>query len=142
MLCLSNQHKIREMSVSLKRKIVTAVLSSLVFTLILSTPDWFEGDGFFNLYYLNFMIVITYGVITSSFSDWISKKISKSAYSREFTSFIFHCLFGSILAVLGLISAILFFIVDRLLRKVKIGWPSVIISLSIVVLVFIFLMNR
>lgn len=88
------------------------------------------------------MFVITYGIITSSFSDWISRKLSKRAYTREITSFLFHCLFGSILAVLSLVSAILFFIVDRLLKKVEIGWISVIIALSIVVLVFIIMINR
>ncbi len=142
MLCLSNQRKYGEFTDLLKRKIITAILSSLLFAFILSIPDIFEGDGFYNLFYLNFMIVIIYGVSTSIFSDWSSRRLSKKTYSREILSFLFHCFFGLILLVLGLISAILFFIVDRLLMKIKIGWMAVIIALSIVVLAFIILINR
>ncbi|MGM9932713.1 MULTISPECIES: hypothetical protein [Bacillaceae] len=42
----------------------------------------------------------------------------------------------------GLVSAILFFIVDRLLKKVKIGWLTVIIASLMVVLVFVILINK
>ena len=88
-----------------------------------------------------FMIVITYRVIASFFSDWLSRKIVKGTYTREIISFLLHFGCGAILQVFGLSSAILFFIIDRLLEKVKIGWLSVIIALSIVVLVFIILIN-
>ncbi|MFE8696065.1 hypothetical protein ACFYKT_06835 [Cytobacillus sp. FJAT-53684] len=114
----------------------------MLFALIFSVFGGFEGDGFYNLYYINIMIVITYGVIASLISDWISNKIVKKAYAREITSFLLHCISGAILLVLGLFSAILFFIVDRLLEKVKISWLSVIIAIFIVVLVFIILINR
>lgn len=97
-------------------------------------------NGFFNIYYLNFMIVVTYGVIASFLSDWLSRKFFKRAYTREIASFLLHCCCGSVLLVLGLSSAILFFIIDRLLEKVKIGWLSVIIAFLIVVLVFIIIM--
>ena len=142
MLWLSKQDKIGEISIILKRKIVTAVVSSLVFSLIFSIPAGFEGDLFYNLYYMNFMIVITFGVMTSIFSDWFSRNLSKKGVIREITSFLFHVVFGSMLQVFGLISAISFFIVDRLLIRVKIGWMSVVIALLIVVLAFIFLINR
>ncbi|WP_216773781.1 hypothetical protein [Metabacillus halosaccharovorans] len=129
----------------LKRKILTAILSSLLFALIFSVLGGFEVNRFFNLYFnlyfLNLMFVITYGVIASSFSDWLSRKVSKRTYTREITSFLFHCCFGAVLLVLGLGSAILFFIIDRLLGRVKIGWLSVIIALLIVVVVFIILIN-
>ena len=98
-------------------------------------------NGFFNIYYLNFMIVVTYGVIASFLSDWLSKNLFKRAYSREIASFLFHCCCGSVLLVLGLGSAIVFFIIDRLLEKVEIGWLSVIIAFLIVVLVFIIMIN-
>lgn len=136
-------NKIREWEIAIiaKRKILTAILSSLLFALIFSTFGGFEVNGFFNLYYLNFIIVITYGVSASFFSDWLSRKIANGDYTREITSFLLHCGCGAILQVLGLSSAILFFIIDRLLEKVKIGWLSVIIALSIVGLVFVFLIN-
>ncbi len=129
-------------AIILRRKIVAAVLSSLLFALIFSLPGGFEEDRYLNLYYLNLMIVITYGVIASFFSDWLSRKISKRTYTREITSFLIHCCCGAVLLVSGLGSAILFFIIDRLLGKVKIGWLSVIIALLIVVLVFIIMINR
>ena len=138
---ITNKIREWEIAIILKRKILTAILSSLLFALIFSAFGGFEVNGFFNLYYVNFMIVITYGVIASFFSDWISRKIVNGTYTREITSFLIHCGCGAILQVFGLSSAILFFIIDRLLEKVKIGWLSVIIALSIVVLVFIILIN-
>ena len=139
---MSNQNKRGNITIILKRKLLTAIFSSLLFALIFSTFGGFEGGAFLNLYYLNLMLVITYGVITSIFSDWLSVKLVNSRYTREIVSFLFHCFFGCILLVLSLISAILFFIVDRLLSKVKIGWLSVIIALLIVVFAFIILINR
>jgi len=118
----------------------------LLFALIFSLPGGFEEDRYLNLYlnlyYLNLMVVITYGVIASFFSDWLSRKISQRTYTREITSFLIHCCCGAVLLVSGLGSAILFFIIDRLLGKVKIGWLAVIIALLIVVLVFIIMINR
>ena len=139
---ITNKIREWEIAIILKRKILTAILSSLLFALIFSVLGGLEMNRFFNLYYLNFMIVITYGVIASFFSDWLSRAISKRAYTREITSFLIHCCCGAVLQVSGLGSAILFFIIDRLLGRVKIGWLSVIIALLIVVLVFIIMINR
>ena len=136
---MSNKFKLGEIVIALRRKLLAAIISSLLFALIFSTPDWFEGELFFILYYLNLMIVITFGVLVSLFSDFLSKEMSKKTYTREIISFIFHCAGGAPLAVLGLVSAILFFIVDRLLKKVKVGWLPVIIALLMVVLIFIML---
>ena len=88
------------------------------------------------------MFAITYGVIVSIFSDWFSRKLSKRAYIREIISFIIHCCGGVLFLFPGLVSAILFFIVDRLLKKVKIGWLTVIIASLMVVLVFVILINK
>lgn len=129
----------------LKRKILTAILSSLLFAFIFSVLGGFEVNRFynlyFNLYYINFIIVASYGVLASFFSDWISRKVAKKAYTYEIISLLLHCACGAVLQIFGLGSAILFFIIDRLLNRVKIGWLSVIIALSIVVLVFIILIN-
>ena len=126
----------------LKRKILTAMVASLIFALIFMM-DSFSMNGFLNLFYLNLMIVITYGVSTSVFSDWLSNKITDRTYAREIISFLFHCFFGLILFVLGFISAIIFFIVDRLFikAKVEIGWTPVIIAFTIIVLAFFLLIN-
>lgn len=132
-----------KMVTALKRKIVTAVVSSLLFAFIFSVYGGFEFsvNGFGNMYYLNFMFAISYGLIASFFSDWISRKLSKKTMTREIISLVFHCLFGSILLVMSLVSAISFFTVDRLLKRVNIGWTAVIISLAAAVLVFVILLN-
>lgn len=140
-----NTHNTGERIVTaLKRKIVTAVVSSLLFAFIFSVSGGFDFsiNGFANMYYLNFMFAISYGLVASLFSDWISRKISKKTVRREIISLVFHCLFGSILLVMSLVSAITFFTVDRLLAKVKIGWATVSIALAAVVLVFVILLNK
>ncbi|WP_175578195.1 hypothetical protein [Bacillus massilinigeriensis] len=124
------------MSITFRRKILAAVISSLFFAFIFSIPGGLEMNSFAILYYLNFMFVVSYGVITSLFSDWLSKRIFTSTYSREISSFLFHCLFGSVLKVLSLASAISFFIIDRLLIRVKIKWWTVNLLLLIVILIF------
>lgn len=141
---MSNYNKKDGFTNALKRKLVTAVLSSLLFALMFSLNAGleFEGDGFANLYYLNFMFAVTYGVITSLFSDWLSRMISRRTFAYEIVSLLFHCLFGSILLVMSLVSSSSFFLIDRLLAKVKIGWPSVFAALAAVVLVFIFMINK
>ncbi|MBD3107935.1 hypothetical protein IEO70_06110 [Bacillus sp. AGMB 02131] len=145
---MSNKIKLGEIVIALRRKLLTAIISSLLFALFFTilalfftTPARFDGDLFFTLYYLNLMIVITFGVLVSLFSDFLSKEMSKKTYTREIISFIFHCAGGAPLKALGLVSAILFFIVDRILKKVKVGWLSVIIALFIVVLVFIIMIQ-
>ena len=120
----------------LKRKIVVAILSSLLGALILSLPD-LELNLILNLLFLNILFVLTYGVIASLFSDWVSKKAFKSIYGSEITSFILHCFFGGLFGVLSLFPAILFFVIDRLLRKVKINWWTVIILFILIGILFI-----
>lgn len=129
----------------LKRKVVTAILSSVLFALIFSLAGGFESNRFlnifFNLYYLNLLFVITYGVIASLFSDWLSRKIAKRYYARELTSLVLHCCCGAVLQVFGLASAVLFFIIDRLLRRVKMGWLFVVVAFSMTVVIFIILIK-
>lgn len=130
----------------IKRKIVTAILSSLLFALIFSVAGGFEANRFFNLfsnlYYLNLLIVIIYGVLASCLSDWISRKVAKGGTAPEIISFLLHCCFGAVFQVFGLVSAILFFIIDRLLRRGRVGWLPVIISLSAVLLAYLILINN
>lgn len=83
------------------------------------------------------MFAVTYGVITSFISDWLSKKLFRSTRSREIAALVLHCLFGLVFRELSLVTAILFFIIDRLLKKVQIKWWTVTIALFIVAVVFI-----
>ncbi|MEK5064453.1 hypothetical protein [Cytobacillus sp. FSL R5-0596] len=138
--CSRIEGREKEIAIILKRKILTAILSSFLFALAFSNIGGFEEDRFvnlfLNLFYLNLMLAITYGVIASVFSDWLSRVIANKALAREIASFIIHCCCGAVLQVFGLGSAVLFFIIDRLLSRMKIGWLSVIIAILIVVLVF------
>ncbi|MEH7380920.1 hypothetical protein V7138_10605 [Bacillus sp. JJ1533] len=117
------------MSTTIKRKILAAIISSLLFAFIFSIPGGFQLNAFANIYYLNLMIVVSYGVITSICSDWMSKKMFTTTRSREISSFLLHCLFGSVFQLFSLSSAISFFIIDRLLTKVKINWWTVILGI-------------
>ena len=138
---MSNQNKLGEIFIILNRKILAAILGSLLAAFIISIPYRFEGDLFFNMFYLNLMFTITYGVIVSIIGDWVSRQISEKLYIREIISFLFHFCGGLPLNGVGLIPAILFFIVDRLLKKAKIGCLPVMIALLMVVLMFIILLN-
>lgn len=74
------------------------------------------------------------------FSDWLSKKLFIANTNRENASFLFHC-FGSVLKKLSLVSAVSFFIIDRVLTKAVIRWWSVNTALSVIVLIFIIAIN-
>jgi hypothetical protein len=131
-----NTHEWRMVTI-LQRKLLTAILTSMLFAVIFSLPDGFEVNLFLNLYYLDLMFAITYGVIVSFASDWLCGKFISSTYAREIVSFLLHCLFGSVLLVFSLVTAVIFFILDRLLKKAEISWWIVIIALIINGFVFI-----
>lgn len=139
---MSIQNKLGNIFIILNRKILSAIFSSLLAAFIISIPYRFEGDLFFNLLYLNLMFTMTYGVIVSVLGDWVSRQLSEKLYIREIISFLFHFCGGLPINGIGLLPAILFFIVDRLLKKAKIGCLPVIIALLIIGLMFIILLNR
>ncbi|WP_186577015.1 hypothetical protein [Aquibacillus kalidii] len=120
-----------------KRKLLTAVLSSLLFAIFILAPNDLELNGFLNVYYINFMFAVTYGVIASIVSDWLSNKASSSIYTREIIAFSLHCFFGLIFLLMSLVAAICFFIIDRVLRKLELKWRTVVIALLLVIVVFI-----
>lgn len=128
-----------------KRKILAAILSSILFALAFSLPEFgFNAEYanfFFNLYYLNLLLVGTYGIVVSLFSDWVSSKLWKKKSGQELTSFLLHCLFGLVFFTLSLVSACAFFIVDRLLKKLNIRWWLVLTSLATVAVVFVLLIT-
>lgn len=64
----------------------------------------------------SFPIILTYGVVTSWFSDWVTKRIS-SERIQSITSIVLHILFGLVLSWLSLLAAILFFLIDRRLMN-------------------------
>lgn len=125
------------MIIIFQRKILAAILSSLLLSFIFSIPNGFDLNGFLNLYYIDFMFVGTYGIIASIISDWISKKLFSTTNAQEIASFLLHCFFGLIFIVFSLVTAVVFFIVDRCLKRVEVKWRTVGIALSIVAIVFI-----
>lgn len=64
----------------------------------------------------SFPIILTYGVVTSWFSDWVAKRIN-SERIQSITSIVLHILFGLFLSWLSLLAAILFFLIDRRLMN-------------------------
>ena len=118
------------------RKIVTAIVSSFLLAFTFSWYDGFSFNLFWSLFYLNLMIVGTYGITASLISDWLSKLSFTSRVAQEIFSFLLHCAAGSVFQIVSLVSAISFFIVDRLLMKIKIKWWTAAAGLVIVTIVF------
>ena len=126
----------------IKRKLLTAVISSLLFSLIFT---FFDLSSFLEFFYLSFMLIVTYGLLTSLFSDWVIKKLAvpgSSPRTNEILAFCLHCFFGLIFLVFSLLAAVLFFIVDRLLMKVNIRWRFVILPIAIILLMYIILLRK
>lgn len=79
----------------------------------------------------SFPIILTYGVVTSWFSDWVAKRIS-SERIQSITSIVLHILFGLVLSWLSLLAAILFFLIDhRLMNRMTLTKRAAIKSLFI-----------
>lgn len=76
-------------------------------------------------------IILTYGVVTSWFSDWVAKRFS-SERIQSFTSLALHILFGLVLSWLSLLAAVLFFLIDRrLINRMDVTKRAAIKSLFI-----------
>lgn len=121
----------------LKRKILTPILSSLLFSILFSLPDGFGKNGFLNLFFLCYIFSATYGVVASFISDWVSNKLFSSTIGKEISSLVLHLIFGSVFFLLSLTAAALFFLTDRVLRKVEVTWRLIIFAVSVVVIVFV-----
>ncbi|MCA0981591.1 hypothetical protein [Exiguobacterium aestuarii] len=113
------------------RKIITASWTVPLYALLLSIVEFSQQtlvetlflesvSGFLLLCTIymaySFPIILTYGVVTSWFSDWVAKRFS-SEHIQLFTSLVLHILFGLVLSWLSLLAAILFFLIDRRLMN-------------------------
>ncbi|SFL38248.1 hypothetical protein SAMN04487943_101272 [Gracilibacillus orientalis] len=145
--------------IQIARKMVAASISGSIYAIILTifvpTPlggniqtvgDYVEAlIGIVPIYLMySFPIILVYGTITSIISDIVASLIAK--YTREhfklYFSFVLHILFGLILLWYSLLVAVLFFIVDYVLRKKNINqWNVAIKSLGIPILVWIVFMG-
>lgn len=126
----------------LRRKVLAAIISSLLFAIIFSFIGGFDRNGFYNLLYLNMTIALTYGIIGSFLSDWLCKKFSEKESIQQITTFLLHCGFGVLFQFLGLCSAILFYLIDRALKKYNIGWLPVTITFAVAVGCFTYLLMQ
>ncbi|MEH7236820.1 hypothetical protein [Bacillus sp. JJ1562] len=144
----------------LPRKLLAASITGALFAILLglfvSSSFWGEINSLndylwsFTLsvpFYLtySFPVIFVYGTLTSIISDFLSELIAKNTIkkSEPNLSLIFHLLFGSILQWVSLSAAILYFIIDRILRKKKnrYKWRQAFMSLAIPILIWILFMG-
>ncbi|MCC3359289.1 hypothetical protein [Bacillus sp. REN16] len=143
----------------LPRKLLTASISGALFAVLLGIfPSSFWGEvnsikeyllGFtasVPLYLIySFPVIFVYGTATSIISDFLSGIITKNRLKQlePYLSLVFHLLFGSILQWVSLGAAILYFIIDRILRKKKsrYKWSKAFMGLAIPLLIWILFMG-
>ncbi|THE13064.1 hypothetical protein E1I69_09345 [Bacillus timonensis] len=144
----------------LQRKLLTASLTGALFAILLGlfVPSPFGSEINSIKEYLwsftttvplylmySFPVIFVYGTVTSIISDFLSGLIAKNRMKRSepYLSFVLHLLFGSILQWVSLGAAILYFIIDRMLRKMKnrYKWRQAFIGLAIPFLLWIFFMG-
>lgn len=91
----------------------------------------------------SFPVILLYGTITSTISEYLARFISdhtKKGLDFYF-SFALHVLFGLVLLWFSLLASILYFVTDYILIKKNIyNWKNALVSLGIPILVmFIFM---
>ena len=123
-----------------QRKILSALLSGIIFALFYSILGGFDWELFFILYFLNLMFVITYGVAASLLSDFIASKVFERKLHQEIFSFSLHCFFGAGMLIFSMSSAAAFFLVDRYLRKKTIHWWMAGVGVAIAAITFAIVM--
>ncbi|MBO0960892.1 hypothetical protein J1P26_14405 [Neobacillus sp. MM2021_6] len=146
----------------LPRKIISASVSATIFAIILGliNPNPFGDISVSSIYkYLfssisiipiyimySFPAILIYGVITSIISDKVGEFISiktKVKKAEIIVSVVLHMVFGLILFWLSLGASVLFFITDRIMRRLnkQYEWMEAIKSMAIPVLSFLILMG-
>ena len=145
----------------LPRKIVTASIAGTLYTLILSLiiPDIFgEGIDSVSEYFYSaisiapiymmysFPAILIYGVITSMLSDKAGEFIAVRTMEKKAEFIVpaaLHVVFGLVLGWLSLGAAVLFFIIDRFLKKLEktYGWQNAFKSLALPITSWLFFMG-
>lgn len=89
---------------------------------------------------VSFPVIVTYGVLTSRFSDWMGSRVSKRF--EPFVSFGLHIGFGLVLLWLGVGAAVLYWMIDRYLShkerrfETRQAWSSLVFPVGVVVTAF------
>src|SRR5690625_4570575 len=148
-----------DISPILSRKVISASISGSLFAILLGlfVPDPFGvGISSFGEYIQDFVIavpaylmysfpvILLYGTITSTISDYIANFISNYTKKspRIYLSFVLHIIFGLILLWYSLLASIIYFITDYILIKKDIyKWNNALKSLGIPILVWIIFMG-
>lgn len=134
------------------RKIVVASLTAPIYALLLACwvviPQYPDSGGvadtvngllMLTATYLSvsFPVIVTYGVLMSVFSDWVTRRMSKRF--EPLVSFGLHIGFGLVLLWLSLGAALLYWAIDRYLtyKGCRFGtrqmWSSLIIPIGVIV---------
>lgn len=137
------------------RKIIAASLTTTVYSFLLACwvviPQYPDSGGIADTVngllmltatYLSvsFPVIVTYGVLTSVFSDWVARRMSMRF--EPFVSFGLHIGFGLVLLWLGAGAAVLYWMIDRYLShkdcrfETRQAWSSLIIPVGVVVAAF------
>ena len=143
----------------LPRKIISASISSSIFSILLGLfiPDPFDVgissvgeyiDDFLvavpGYLIFSFPVILVYGTIASTISEYLARSISNhTKKSVEFyLSFALHIIFGLVLLWFSLLASILYFVTDYILIKKNIyKWKNALVSLWIPFLVLIIFMG-
>jgi hypothetical protein len=137
------------------RKIIAASLTTPVYSFLLACwvviPQYPDSGGIADTVngllmltatYLSvsFPVIVTYGVLTSVFSDWVARRMSMRF--EPLVSFGLHIGFGLVLFWLGAGAAVLYWMIDRYLSykdcrfETRQAWSSLIIPVGVVVAAF------
>lgn len=143
----------------LSRKIISAAISGSIFAILLGLfmPNPFGEDiqstgAYLRAFFIavpaylmySFPVILLYGTITSTVSEYIARFILK--YTRKnmklFFSFILHMLFGLVLLWYSLTASLLFFMTDYIIsRRNHYKWSNALKSLCIPIFVWLVFMG-
>jgi hypothetical protein len=121
---------------ALPRKIIASAITGPVYVLLLAlvTPYFYESNVHSPWQYVemilvttlgymlySFPVILLYGSLTSIVSDLLSSKLSENGSVKLecFLSLLFHLIFGLLILWISLPAALLYFLIDRYLRKRK-----------------------
>ncbi|EOR23246.1 hypothetical protein [Niallia sp. FSL W8-1348] len=119
------------MRIIFKRKLIAASFTCSLYTILLGllVPDLIDSKATYfqsvitsiSIYFLyTIPAIFVYGLFTSFVSDKIGELFARKTGENNFAwhiSLLLHLLFGSVLLFISLPAALLFYLIDRLLRK-------------------------
>ena len=123
----------------LRRKLLAAIVSSILFATVFSTVGGLSGKAFFTVFYLNLTMMLLVAVGGSMLSDWLATKVVRARTAQEVLALLLHLAIGASFQLLGVASAMIFYIVDRLLKRFEFGWKVTGSALLLACIGFLFM---